>query len=75
MLFAYSLLVFNALYLTLFYIIFENLIMEIQPLPRQRYYCIHWFNMLSKYNIIHLWFIYPFLYLLFYVSWHFITKI
>jgi hypothetical protein len=31
MLFAYSLLVFNALYLTLFYIIFENLVMRIQP--------------------------------------------
>jgi hypothetical protein len=29
MLFAYSLLVFNALYLTLFYIIFESLIMKI----------------------------------------------
>jgi hypothetical protein len=31
MLFDYSLLVFNALCLTLFYIIFESLIMKIQP--------------------------------------------
>jgi hypothetical protein len=30
-LFAYSLLVFNALFFTLFYILFENLIMKIQP--------------------------------------------